>query len=183
MSSNEYVAFLGDTRLASGSLPQVTVAARRALESFPDRALLVFDESGRQRDIDLREMPSAASDDAAEGSRRAPGRPRLGVVAREVTLLPRHWDWLGAQQGGASVTLRRLVDQARKADDQTRHRLAQEAADRFMMVMGGDRAGYEEATRALYRGDIEGVFAHIAAWPADIQAHVRHLLTTDGESE
>lgn len=183
MSSSQYIAFLGDTRLASGSLPQVTAAARRALESAPGHTLLVFDEGGHQRDIDLRDAPPTTADDTAEGSRRAPGRPRLGVVAREVTLLPRHWGWLGAQPGGASVTLRRLVDQARKADDTTRQRLAQEAADRFMMVMGGDRAGYEEATRALYRGDIDGVFTHIAGWPDDIQAHVRHLLATGGASE
>jgi hypothetical protein len=107
---------------------------------------------------------------------RGPGRPKLGVVAREVTLLPRHWDWLNAQPGGASVALRKLIEEARRTGggaDQVR--LAQEAAQRFMTAMAGDRPGYEEATRALYARQAERFLQITEAWPADIRAHARKL--------
>ena len=76
------------------------------------------------------------------------------MVAREVTLLPRHWEWLAQQSGGASVALRRLVDQARRGtEDKDRIRRAQEAAYRFMSAMAGNRPNFEDAIRALFAGD------------------------------
>jgi len=110
--------------------------------------------------------------------RAGPGRPRLGVVGREVSLLPRHWDWLEAQPGGASAALRRLVDEARKRDPaQQRIRQAIEAAYRFMTALAGDRPGYEEATRALYAGDRARFASLIAAWPPDVVCHIERLAT------
>jgi uncharacterized protein len=114
----------------------------------------------------------AAPAEAATGGR---GRPRLGVVAREVTLLPRHWEWLAAQRGGASVTLRRLVDQARQGDTGATRRSAQESAHRFMTAMAGDAAGFEEALRALYAGDAARFDEFTTSWPADVRQHARAL--------
>lgn len=105
-----------------------------------------------------------------------PGRPRLGVVAREVTLLPRHWAWLNSQPGGASVALRKLVEQARKeGQSQDRRRLSQEATYRFMSVMAGSLDGFEEAARALFATDRLRFEALTAPWPQDIQKHLLQL--------
>ena len=109
---------------------------------------------------------------------RGPGRPKLGVVAREVTLLPRHWEWLGSQPGGASVALRKLVEVARRSSEVTdRVRQASAVCYKFMSTMAGHEAGFEEASRALFAGDPAGFEANIAAWPVDVQAHVRMLAT------
>ena len=122
------------------------------------------------------ELPPPARPEAPA---RKPGRPRLGVVPREVTLLPRHWDWLAAQPGGASITLRRLVDAARKVsvEDDAR-RAAQETAYRFMQAMAGDLPAYEEAIRALFAGDFGGFEGHVAHWPDDVREHAA-LLAAD----
>jgi hypothetical protein len=107
---------------------------------------------------------------------RRPGRPKLGVVGREVTLLPRHWAWLGAQRGGASATLRRLVETARReAVGEDAVRQAQDAAYRFMNVLAGDHAGYEEAVRALYAGDRPRFLAESEPWSEDLRAYARRL--------
>lgn len=107
---------------------------------------------------------------------RGRGRPKLGVIGREVTLLPRHWEWLSAQPGGASVALRRLVDEARRSSAPARDaRLAQERAYRVMSALAGDRPGYEEALRALFAGDRPRLEAHISDWPSDIREYTLHL--------
>jgi hypothetical protein len=160
-------AFLGDTRLAAGSRESVA----RTLEdcySADLGAILVFDDAtGRLTDLDYW--------DAAQGTPApAPGRPRMGVKAREVTLLPRHWDWLAAQPGGASAALRRLVEAASKSEPDAKRR--RDAAYHFMSHVCGDRPGYEAALRALYRDDDVGFAAAIAEWPADIRAHIARLL-------
>jgi hypothetical protein len=109
---------------------------------------------------------------------RGPGRPKLGVVAREVTLLPRHWEWLGSQPGGASVALRKLVDMARRSSElKDRIRQASAVAYRFMSTMAGHEPGFEEASRALFAGDLTGFEAQIAGWPVDVQAHLKKLAT------
>jgi hypothetical protein len=126
-------------------------------------------------DVLARLEPQAPAAVAAPAS-RGPGRPKLGVVSREVTLLPRHWAWLGQQPGGASAVLRRLVEQSiRHGGAKERARQAMESVDRFMRVMAGDEPGYEEASRAFYRGDRERFNALTAAWPADVRAHLRQL--------
>jgi hypothetical protein len=178
-------AFEGSTRLASGDLVKVALAAKAATDRGPTGPVLIFDDAtARVLDLDLRgsaedvrmRLAAAAAPPPAP---RGPGRPKLGVVAREVTLLPRHWDWLSAQPGGASVALRRLVEDARRADDgPARKRLAQEAAYRFMSAMAGNEAGYEEATRALFAADRPRFDAETAAWPADVRDYAR-LMASD----
>lgn len=173
-------AFEGMRRLASGPLAEV---ARAAWTASGDRAgpILVFDDTtGRVIDLDLRgpedEVAARYADPEPEPP-RGRGRPRLGVVAREVTLLPRHWDWLAAQPGGASVALRRLVDGARAATgDATERRARQEAAYRVMSAMGGDLPGFEEASRALFAGDQGRLEREIAQWPADVRSYVLQLI-------
>lgn len=182
MDTNETptcTAFHGDRRLAAGSPGDVFVAVKACLAAEPDAAILVFDNaSGRTLDADLRgsDAEIRARFGGADETPRGPGRPRLGVVSREVTLLPRHWDWLAAQKGGASVALRRLVDEARRGQGGREEiRRAQEAADQFMSVLGGNLAGYEDAARALYSGDGTRFSEALAGWPADIRAHAERL--------
>ena len=183
-------AFAGPGRIASGELRHVALKAKQAFDA--GKPVLVFeDASGRVLELPL-ELPagdllkrlaepaaSAAPSVGKPPPPRGPGRPKLGVVAREVTLLPRHWDWLAAQPGGASVALRKLVEDARKAAaDGDRRRVAQEAAYRFMQAMAGNEAGYEEAARALFAGDIGSFEQHSAAWPDDVREHAA-LLAAD----
>ncbi|KQZ72583.1 hypothetical protein ASE06_08720 [Sphingopyxis sp. Root214] len=161
-------AFLGDSRLASGSRETVT----RTLEDrYPADlgAILVFDDvTGRLTDLDYWDAAKAAP------APPSAGRPRLGVKAREVTLLPRHWDWLAAQPGGASAALRRLVETASKGTPSAKQR--RDTAYNFMSHLCGDRPGYEEALRALYRDDDAAFAGLIANWPEDIRHHIGHLL-------
>ena len=138
---------------------------RQPLERASD--MLAFDdETGRQVDVDLR--PEAQS-----VPRR--GRPSLGVEAKEVTLLPRHWEWLGVQPGGASVALRKLVEEARRNDGKSQVRTAQTALNRFMSAMAGNLPGFEEAGRALFAGDKAGFERETKAWPEDIRDYARRL--------
>jgi hypothetical protein len=168
--ASSYTAFAGHRRIAAGPLPLLLEQTRAWLRDHPDdpHALILFfeDHTGRQVDFDLRERPMSEP-------RPGPGRPKLGVVAREVTLLPRHWEWLEAQPQGASAALRRLVDEARKLDGGWR--VARDAAYRFLSAMGGDLPGFEEARRALSQGDRPTFEQRIQDWPADIRAHVQRL--------
>jgi uncharacterized protein len=183
-----FTAFLGEHRLASGPLHEVAVAVRRAEHGKAGPMPLVFsDATGRQQDLDLRGTPAqvAARYRPAEAKAEAPpargrGRPRLGVVAREVTLLPEHWDWLAAQPGGASVALRKLVHEARRAGgERERTRQAQERAYHVMAALAGDLPGFEEAGRALFAGERERLASLIARWPVDIREHVLRLADPD----
>lgn len=189
-ASGPFVAFHGHRRIARGDLETVALAVYDATRG--DAAgVLAFDATdGRQVDVDLRgdregvgrwarawlAREGAAADDAVPEPPRGRGRPRLGVVSREVTLLPRHWAWLAAQGGNVSATLRRLVDQARRVDDdRARVRASQDAAFRFMSAVGGDLPGFEEAVRALYAGDAPGFRTRVAAWPPDVVELARAL--------
>lgn len=187
-----YTAFHGQRLLASGSLAEIARAVRRA-EHDDTRPVVIFsDASGRSIDLDLRgteeevlaRLPTAASghpqEDAAPAEPRGRGRPKLGVVAREVTLLPRHWDWLNAQPGGASVALRKLVEEARRTRaDADRARMAREAAYHFMSAMAGNLPQFEEASRALFADDRRRMADLIAQWPSDIRDHVVGLAFRD----
>ena len=204
--SKPHTAFEGHRLLLSGALVEVALAVKTAIESGTPNAVLVFDDAtGRVVDLDVRggaaeiierlsqppqtfvgrhrppsrEPAEAAKDDAAkvEGAEaRGRGRPRLGVVAREVTLLPKQWDWLATQPGGASAVLRRLVDDARRnGGERQARRAAQEAAYHFMQAIAGDLPGYEEATRALFAHDRPRLEQCIADWPHDIRAYALRL--------
>lgn len=197
-SSPRYTAFEGHRMLAAGSLADVALAVKRALAHQNSHGLLVFqDGTGLQTDLDLsgddaqiiaRHTPPPNADtptaepnaadaaDVADAAPRGRGRPKLGVVPREVTLLPRHWDWLGAQPGGASVALRKLVEQARRENDaRDQQRQRQEAAYRFMSSIAGNLTGFEDATRALYAEDRERFAQCIATWPQDVRAYAMTL--------
>jgi hypothetical protein len=176
-------AFDGPRRLASGPLAEVALAVKAASRGGAAGPLLVFDDAtGRVIDLDLRGSDAEIAarlrepEAAVPGASRGPGRPRLGVVAREVTLLPRHWEWLSAQPGGASVVLRRLVDAARAATSGDGERRArQEAAYRVMSAMAGDLPGFEEASRALFTGRRDRLEEETARWPADLRRYVLRL--------
>lgn len=164
-----YVAFDGARRVAAGSLAEVAVKVSKAQGATP---VLIFNETtGEQVDVDLRgtsEEIAARARDRDEP--KGPGRPKLGVVAREVTLLPRHWEWLSGQPGGASASLRKLVEQARKGnEDKVRVRQAQDSTYRFMSAMAGNLPDFEEATRFLYREDKAMFCALTSNWPPDIR--------------
>jgi len=178
ITQEQFAAFSGPERIAEGSLIEVAKAARALIEASEPRAVLVFShETGAQLDVDLRGDPNAivaqyaakAASTTKPDHPRRPGRPKLGVVGREVTLLPRHWEWLNLQPGGASVTLRKLVEQARignKHHDKVR--LAREATYRFISAMAGNEPGFEEACRALFAGNHDGFNEQAEGWPLDV---------------
>ena len=175
MTTRGYTAFSGDRMIAQGNLRAIAPAAHAHRET----ALLVFeDATGRPVDLDLRgSLEDALARLPPESpAKPARGRPKLGVMAREVTLLPRHWEWLAAQPGGASAALRRLVDQARREDSgATEIRQAQETTYRVMTTLAGNLAGYEEAVRALFADDTARFKDLISAWPADLGRYIGTL--------
>lgn len=187
-----FTAFEGQRRIASGPLTDVALAVKHAGTRTTAPIAIYSDETGRPIDLDLRgsddeiatrlrqTLPmetTEASEASKPGEQRGRGRPKLGVVAREVTLLPRHWEWLSAQPGGASVALRKLVDEWRRANsDRDRSRAARDAAYYFMSAMAGDLANFEEAARALFANDRPRLAALIAGWPDDIRDHIVKLV-------
>jgi len=177
-----FTAFDGHSKLASGPLAEVLRSIKSRNDENPAAAILVFeDQTGRQVDFELRgTVEEVLARALPQPERIGPGRPKLGVVGREISLLPRHWEWLEEQPNGASAALRRLVDQARAQEEGPRRiRQAREAAGRFMTAIGGNLSGYEEACRALYAGDRERVEAELTAWPEDLRNHVL-LLAWEG---
>eukprot|EP01035_Chromulina_nebulosa_P021198 gene21198-27460_t len=201
-TSKSFMVFVGHRLVLSGSLVEATLAVKQAVEADASQAILVFDDAtGRVVDVDFRgtgadiverssrpasayvgryrqppeELPNASEPTAGSGT-RGKGRPKMGVIAREVTLLPRQWEWLASQSGGASATLRKLVDSARRSGS-SRHqqRAAQDTAYQFMQAIAGDLPGYEEATRALFANDRPGVERCVAAWPRDIRTQAIRL--------
>lgn len=183
LESTSCTAFDQQRLIASGALAEVVRASKQAFDAGAHGTLLIFDDhSSRQIEVDFRgtleDVLARLQQDAAtaEPATRGPGRPKLGVVPREVTLLPRHWDWLGQQPGGASAVLRRLIEQALRSNGaKERARQAVESVDRFMQVMAGDLVGYEEASRAFYRGERERFSTLTAAWPQDVRIHLQRL--------
>lgn len=182
-------AFDHTRRVASGSYVRVALALKVYGRAHPDASVLVFDDAtGKQVDFDLRgsdeeitarlqkRFPTAQVDRP-----RIPGRPKLGVVAREVTLLPRHWEWLAEQPGGASVTLRKLVEEARRSrlTSKARLRILQERAYRFMSAMAGNFPNFEEASRALFANNTLRFKELVASWPKDVRDHLVRLWTDD----
>ena len=190
-----FTAFIGPQRLVSGPLAEVALAVLKASKSPATEPIVIFDDAnGRPIDLDLRgterdivarlpqpaSNPETAADDLSAPEPRGRGRPKLGVVAREVTLLPRHWEWLGTQPGGASVALRKLVEEARRASgDRDRSRAARDAAYHFMSVMAGNLPGFEEASRALFADDRRRFVQLIAGWPGDVRDHIVKLAFSD----
>jgi uncharacterized protein len=187
--------------LSSGPLIEVVLAVKNAAEDGAAEPILIFDDgTGRVMDFDLRgtkadviaRLSQSSSPDtgqsksrrisspaASEGPATEPrgrGRPKLGVIGREVTLLPRQWEWLAAQPGGASVALRKLVDEAKRTGGaMQKMRAAQEVAYHFMSAMAGDLPGFEEATRALFANDRLRFEQQVSKWPEDVRAYATRL--------
>ena len=187
-----FTAFQGQRRLVSGPAAEVALVVKR-MATQPDEPIIIFEDgTGRSIDFDLRGgdrevlarlaklIPPSVEEAAPPAEPRGRGRPKLGVVAREVTLLPRHWEWLNAQPGGASVALRKLVDEARRASgDKDRERQARDAAYHFMSTMAGNLPQFEEASRALFADDRRRFTGLIADWPTDIRDHIVKLAYSD----
>ncbi len=193
--SNAYTSFDEHRRIASGSLQTVALAVKRVIEGGVTSPILIFeDATGRSIDLDLRGsddevlarlvQPSTPIDVNEQVSEsRGRGRPKLGVVPREVTLLPRHWEWLAAQPGGASVTLRKLVEEARRTHaDKDKNRKTKECAYRFMSAIAGDMVNFEEATRALFASDRPRFIELITPWPDDVREYATLLAFGDDNS-
>jgi hypothetical protein len=187
ISLSPYTAFAGSRHIASGDLPHVVLRTKEMLENGEQEPIVILDNTTcRFVEVDLRgtaddvvkrlPVPSDVPREPEDAPPRGPGRPKLGVVAREVTLLPRHWDWLNSQPGGASVALRKLVEDARRAyQAKDRQRESRDALYRFMSMLAGDQPGFEEASRALFAGDRAAFVARIASWPQDLRHHAQML--------
>jgi uncharacterized protein len=180
-------AFEGTRCIATGELPHVALKTKEVLDRGERAPVLIFDDVTSQLvEVDFRGtaeqvlerlgQPAAATANHEDEAVRRAGRPKLGVVAREVTLLPRHWDWLNSQPGGASVALRKLVEQARRVNESTdRVRQARESAYRFMSAVAGNEPGFEEATRALFAGNRARFDEQVKSWPVDVRDHAKKL--------
>jgi len=173
-----YTAFAGARRVATGNRDSILSQVKQYTDTNADQVLIFEDMTGKQVDFDF----SGSLEDVLERGRArivrmGPGRPKLGVVGREVSLLPRHWDWLEDQPNGISAAIRRLVDEARKREPGAqRARRLRDGIARFMWPMGGDLPHFEEATRALY-GEADAPLATlIGEWPEDVRAHVLRLV-------
>jgi hypothetical protein len=181
-------AFAHESRVASGSYIEVAISLKEHLRNNAEASVLIFDDkSGKQIDFDLRGTDREIENRirkqfslAKEGVPRPVGRPKLGVVSREVTLMPHHWEWLAEQPGGASVVLRRLVEDARRSGpgEKALRRKLHERTYHFMSAMAGNLANFEEASRALFADNVRALKQLIADWPSDVRKHVIRLLTT-----
>lgn len=185
MSTRTCIAFAGQKRIAQGPILEVAARVKKHLQKSSADPVLIFDDlSSAAVEIDfrgtvdavLRRLESEVEEDSAVTKPSGPGRPKLGVVSREISLLPRHWEWLSRQSGGASVTLRKLVEDAKKKNlAQDLQRQAQEATHKFMSAMAGNLPQFEEALRALYANNAK-VFKELTnAWPKDIREHALKL--------
>lgn len=183
-TATNYTAFDGYDLIFRGPLTEVVTKIKKRMGRSENSSVLIFsDETGQtidfnfhgsENDIVKRLETFVSSGRPKEAS--GPGRPKLGVVAREVSLLPRHWEWLATQQGGASASLRRLVDDAKKKyEGGSTLKQAQERTYKFMSIVAGDMKGYEEALRALYKKDEEKFLTQISGWPNDVKRHVTGL--------
>lgn len=189
-----FTTFDGHRLIATGALRDNAMALKRALESGTSSPVFIFDDAtGRTVEVDTRgtdeeccarlvarfpaqEQISAAEPTEEPEQPRGRGRPKLGVVPREVTLLPRHWEWLDTQSGGSSVALRKLVEEARRqSSEKDKARKALDRAYQFMVIMAGDLPGFEEASRALFANDVQKMHDLMADWPRDVSGHVMKL--------
>jgi uncharacterized protein len=175
-----YSAFAAERHIASGALSTLLRAAKTYLDHATDARVLIFeDQTGQQIDFDFSGTVAEVLERAAPSApeRPGPGRPKLGVVSREVSLLPRHWEWLEAEPQGISAALRRLVDEARNRNPgEQRARQAREAVSKFLSAVAGDLENFEEATRALFAKDNARFAELIAKWPRDIRRHALRVL-------
>ncbi len=184
-----FTAFAGSQLIASGDIQTTLTATKHRIDAGETEPVLIFeDHTGAQIDFDWRgnvedvlarlaEHPLFAAQLGTEAGRSGPGRPKLGVVSREVSLLPRHWEWLETQKGGISGALRRLVDEARKNEPpEVEEQRWRDAIGRFIWTMAGNLPGFEEASRSLFANDYPKFESQIEAWPKDIREHIQGLV-------
>jgi hypothetical protein len=186
-SDRHYTAFADTKKIATGDVMAVALKVKKFLKNDAKAQILIFDDAtSNQIEIDFRgtaenvtrrlESLLGSPDDSDATKKTGPGRPKLGVTAKEVTLLPEHWEWLARQPGGASVTLRKLVEEAKKKNQaKDLIRQSQDATYKFMTVMAGDLPQYEEALRALYARDAKKLEMMASTWPKDIREHALKL--------
>ncbi|MES2802482.1 MAG: DUF2239 family protein [Bdellovibrionota bacterium] len=179
-----YTVFAGFKIISQGNIEEVAIATKKYLKKEDDVRLLIFsDLSGKQMDLDLSGADKDVIDrlsvyKAAEASVSVsgPGRPKIGVKPREVSLLPLHWEWLSTQSGGASATIRRLVDEKMKAPTpKDKIKQTQESVYTFLNSIAGDLTNFEDAIRFLYRQDEAKFKDAIADWPKDLKKHTLTL--------
>ncbi|WP_410209803.1 DUF2239 family protein [Aquirhabdus sp.] len=182
VEQSSYTVFNHQRRIATGALTQIASQVQQVITTDPQAQILAFaDDTGIQTDVNWFEIQKplelhATIQEPEEEQPRKAGRPKLGVVAREITLLPRHWEWLNQQSGGASVALRKLVEEARRENEgKDRIKRAQEATYRVMTAIAGNEAGFEEALRALYAGNRVQFEQIVQTWPVDIQTYLNQL--------
>lgn len=185
-TTNTYTAFEDHKIIAKGSLQEVVLKVKKRFDKHPESLMVIYSDAtgksmdfinmqGSESDV-LKRIVVYTMDTPTKESTSGPGRPKLGVISREVSLLPRHWEWLATQSSGASATLRKLVDDAMKKSAGTHHiKSTQERTYLFMSVQAGNLKGYEEALRALYRKDKDTFTTHIKEWPSDVQKHALEL--------
>jgi hypothetical protein len=168
-----FSAFARHRLVVRGDRETMLAATKKHLDRGGDPVLVFDDQTGRQIDFDFRGSVTEVVDRARGPAKSGPGRPKLGVISREVSLLPRHWDWLENQPNGISAAIRRLVDEARHHETGIeRGRHVRSAVSRFMWGIAGDLPNFEEATRALFARDDQRLETLIAGWPADVRRHV-----------
>lgn len=184
LALHTYTAFEGKNLYVRGSLIEVALKVKERLGSLSNSSILIFsDSSGKTMDLNFQgseqELVKRLSVFVSEETPKdlnGPGRPKLGVISREVSLLPRHWEWLASQSGGASATLRRLIEvEVKTTSTNPSPKLVQERTYKVMNVMAGDLRGYEEALRALYKRDEKAFLKEIAQWPSDVRDYVTEL--------
>jgi len=183
MNANEdvqsYAAFAGTKVIAEGDLKTMLTGTKAHIDRRGADGVLIFvDQTGEQVDFDFRgSVEDVLRRAEPRATKTGPGRPKLGVVSREVTLMPRHWEWLEQQPNGISAALRRLVDNARKqAPNKADARRVIDAAGRFMWAMAGNFPSFEEASRALFAKDGKRFASLIRRWPKDVRQHLLKLV-------
>ncbi|MCH7331632.1 DUF2239 family protein [Acinetobacter modestus] len=169
-----YTAFLNEQCLASGLLADVAIAIQQHANQSNSTILIFNDQTGRQIDLDLSGSEQNIQQRYAEPEMvKKVGRPKLGVISREITLQQKHWDWLDQQSSSASAVIRKLIDkELNDPNSESNRMLAKQATDRFMSAMLGNMPNYEEATRALYQGDREVFLDLIRDYPKDIKEYL-----------
>jgi len=181
MSSEEttYTAFADAALLVSGPLSSVVSALKSRFDKKGIEGVLVFrDDTGYEVDFDLRgSLDDVMARVVPKQEPLGRGRPKLGVVSREISLLPRHWEWLDEQPHGNSAAIRRLIDEARKREPDRAHiRKAQAAASKAMTTLAGNLPNFEEASRSLFARDEKSWRKLVKSWPGDVRKYLARLL-------
>lgn len=183
---HSYTAFVGHRLLVAGPLESLLSGVKTYLDKDGRENVLIFeDQTGKQVEFDFEgTLDQVLSRELPEPAPTGPGRPKLGVTSREISLLPRHWEWLEQQPQGISAALRRLVEETMKREpNKEKARRKREAAAKLMWGLCGDLPGFEEASRALYAKDLEGFEGQVRKWPKDARTHLIKMLRDAADLE